>query len=972
MQLVDQRGLTVSLLLNLAVTGVLVAAVARAEIGDLSADSALGQASFTSSTAQAIAAGTFGKPTGIATDPIRNRVYVADGANHRVLGWSNASSLPNGAPADLVIGQPDFVSWGCNHSVTGGNQHATLDSVCGPSGLAVDGDGNLYVADSGNCRVLEFDDPFANDATADRVLGQADGSCNGTMVTASRLFTPTAVAVDAAGNVYVADGSCRVLEFDGPLSATDAVADRVYGQPNFTTGTCGGGGLYFPQSVSLDPSGNLYIGSYARMYEFDNPLAGAAARPQPDHTLGTDNCNAGGESATTTCFPTGVANDSGGRLYLADALNSRVLEFDSPLTLNQPALVFGQPSFSAPPGGTTFCGNEACNVGGPSPSSLCTGRYSGTEASCSLNFAAAVAVDGDDNLWVTDGFNNRVLRYDNPRGSDRAADLVLGQPSMDATQAPVFPLDGPSIALSEWNFLALAIDTNDSRVAVYPNFGKYSYNTPVAILGQPDTATTGCNSTGVSAHSLCNPTAALVYEDYLWIADTGNNRVLRFSPGWLTYDYSNQQYLQHRDADFVFGQPDFTSTACRAGNDGVCAPSGLAIDAHGNLYVSDGGNNRILVDQNPLTADTHAEAVHGQPDFDSTRCAGGAAGLCDPRGIAVRSHVDGFGVDQGDDLYIADRGNNRVVLHRNVASQSSGAAADAVFGQGGDLEASNCGQGATGLCQPTGVSLDRRGNLLVADTDNNRVLEFDDPLSDAAADRVFGQATFDDTACNAGGNSPTAESLCRPTTVVASGAYEGNVFVADTANNRILRYEAPYCIESFFLTAANAHGGGVRSQPTRTRLKITRGPGAADDSMTFSDRVILLENDGAIYDNDPPLFTLATDASLASVVFKETVPDWISNIRVTNNGSKWTTGDLELSHGITRYDLDEQFIIPPGLSTAPQRDRVGYKALAVGEDLSGFSAAQAWFRSQFGSVCFTTQLKCRTSANGSTVCKAAH
>jgi sugar lactone lactonase YvrE len=962
MQIRSARGL-ISLVTGSLVAGLFVAGMAEAEIGDLSADSVIGQATFTDSTAAAIGANTFGKPTGIAIDSVRNRVYVSDSLNHRVLGWSNAAALSNGASADLVIGQPDMASYGCNRSLDGSKMPVTLESLCGPTGLAVDSAGNLYVTDSSNCRVLEFDDPYANDTTADHVLGQADGSCNGTIVNASRLFIPQAVTVDGAGNVYVADGSCRVLEFDGPLASADAVADRVYGQADFTSRTCSG--LSFPRSLSLDPSGRLYVGSSSLVYEFDNPVGGSVARPQADHTLGSSGCNPGGETSSSTCFPTGIATDSAGRLFVADALNSRVLGFDSPLTVNQAVVVFGQPSFGPPPGGTTFCGNEACNVGGPSASSLCLHHYAGSQLSCGVYYATAVAVDGNDSLWVADGFNNRVLRYDNPRTDDQSADLVLGQPDMTGTAQPVVPLSGPSVAVSEANFETLAIDTNNSRVLVYGNLGK-SGGTPIGIFGQSDISATGCNSGGVSARSLCNPAAALVANGYLWIADTGNNRVLRFNPGWLEWDYANQRYTIRRDADSVFGQPDFTSTDCHAGAGGVCAPQGLAVDAHGNLYVSDTGNNRILVDQNPLTADNKAEVVYGQTDFNANGCepgSGGAASVCDPRGIAVLSHIDPWGIDQGDDLYIADRGNNRVVLYRNVATKPTGGSADTVFGQDGDMGTGTCRQGVEGLCLPAGVALDRGGNLLVADTGNNRVLEYDDPLSDTTADRVFGQLNFTDSACNAGGSSPTAESLCLPSSVAASGAYEGNLFVGDSGNNRILRYEAPYCIESFSLTAANRRTRGIRSKPTRTRLKIDRGPdpSAGDDTLALRDHLILLEDDGAIYANHSPLFTLSTDSAFSTgVVFSESVPPWISNVRATSSGGLWSTGDLEADQGITFYQINTSFLIPPGFSTQPQRDRLTYKAKAVGEDLSAFTAQHAWFRAQFGSTCFTTELKCRS------------
>jgi sugar lactone lactonase YvrE len=289
-------------------TGLLAGQTAEAVIGDFVADGAIDQSNFTDSVALAIGAASIGRPDGIAIDAANDRVYVSDALNHRVLRWSNASALTSGAPADLVIGQADFSSYGCNRSPDGGATPVTLSSLCSPSGLAVDGSGALYVADTSNCRVLVFDDPYATDTTADHVLGQADGTCDGTVTSASRLFFPQGVAVDAAGKVYVADTSnCRVLEFDGPLSATDATADRVYGQSDFTARVCAG--MYFPHQLALSPAGDLYVGSMSQVYIFENPLDGAVARPAPSRTVGTSGCNPNGETSSSTCFPTGMVQE---------------------------------------------------------------------------------------------------------------------------------------------------------------------------------------------------------------------------------------------------------------------------------------------------------------------------------------------------------------------------------------------------------------------------------------------------------------------------------------------------------------------------------------------------------------------------------------------------------------------------------------------------------------------------------------
>jgi DNA-binding beta-propeller fold protein YncE len=169
-----------------------------------------------------------------------NRVYVADTANSRVLGWSNISAFTTHAAADIVIGQPNAYTVGCNS----GGLSAT--SLCKPQGVAVDETtGNLYVADTKNQRVLFYISPFTTDTVADDVFGQYGSFntniCNDSGLSANTFCTPAGVAVDSAGNLYVADYSNnRVLEFNTPEKVTgtpgsgDTTSDLVFGQSSFT------------------------------------------------------------------------------------------------------------------------------------------------------------------------------------------------------------------------------------------------------------------------------------------------------------------------------------------------------------------------------------------------------------------------------------------------------------------------------------------------------------------------------------------------------------------------------------------------------------------------------------------------------------------------------------------------------------------------------------------------------------------
>jgi sugar lactone lactonase YvrE len=350
---------------------------------------------------------------------VPNRVYVSDYNNNRVLGWGNISALRNGAPADLVIGQPNFSTGSCN---TGGINAGTL---CVPMGLAVDGAGNLYVADRGNSRILVYFTPFSSDGIADRVLGQTNftsGGCSNpssSSAAAGSLCAPVGVAVDSSGNVYAADmGNNRALEYDVPLG-TDLIADRVFGQSNFTGRAAGPGpvGLNQPYAVEVDETGNVFVADFGnnRVLEYDTPLSSdtVADRVIGQANFATTSANTGGVSAGSLRNPSGVSVDGMGNLYVADRSNNRVLKYVTPLTTDTIAdKVFGQPNFAT----------VSCNKGGPSANSLC--------------LPTGVDIKESQDLWAADYANNRVLKYEFSTGGIAPGALNQARSGHAATVQP--------------------------------------------------------------------------------------------------------------------------------------------------------------------------------------------------------------------------------------------------------------------------------------------------------------------------------------------------------------------------------------------------------------------------------------------------------------------------------------------------------------------------------------------------------
>jgi sugar lactone lactonase YvrE len=293
-----------------------------------------------------------------------------------------------------------------------------------------------------------------------------------------------------------------------------------------------------------------------------------------------------------------------------------------------------------------------------------------------------------------------------------------------------------------------------------------------------------CNGGALpSASKLCIPTdVALDGSGNLWVVDTGNNRVLRFNAPLFTGE----------SASIVIGQTSFTARMCNQGFSPtptagrLCTPTGDTIDGAGDLWVVDDGNNRVLEFHAPFTTTLGqaANEVIGQPGFTTKACGTTVSTLCMPTGAAI---------DHEGDLWVADFGNSRVLEF--WFEESNGESASRVIGQVG-FTTSTCTGGefsvsasATGLCLPTGVTIDAANDVWVADFSNNRVLEFWWPGSNGpAATEVMGQRDFTSHVCKGGGLGAVASQtgLCQPTD--SSFDNSGNLWIVDMFNSRVLKF----------------------------------------------------------------------------------------------------------------------------------------------------------------------------------------
>jgi DNA-binding beta-propeller fold protein YncE len=314
------------------------------------AEAVLGQADFTSNLPNrggAVVANTMNAPLGVFVDSA-GRLWVADYFNNRVLRFDNAATKPDGADADGVLGQPDFVS----------NALATTQSgMWNPTDVFVDSSGRLWVTDFMNHRVLRFDNAASKAVGADAngVLGQLDFISRVAATSQNGMNGPAGLFVDSYGRLWVAEqNNRRVLRFDDAASKADgANADGVLGQTNFTSigFPCTQNRMSMPLGVSGDLSGRLYVADYSnnRVLIFDD-AADLPNGANASDLLGQSNfsiCtpNTGGVSAASLYGLSRVFFDRAANvLWVADWHNHRLLMFGTPrFTIYLPVVKNGSP-----------------------------------------------------------------------------------------------------------------------------------------------------------------------------------------------------------------------------------------------------------------------------------------------------------------------------------------------------------------------------------------------------------------------------------------------------------------------------------------------------------------------------------------------------------------------------------------------------------------------------------------------------
>lgn len=510
-------------------------------------------------------------------------VAVADSDLHRIVVQRSPDDNDD-STWELALGQPDLETVGCNR---GGLSASTL---CEPAGITFDAHGNLWVADAGNHRVLRYPRDFAAAASADIVLGQSSFTESRYGSSASEMQFPVDVAYDAKRDIlFVADKqNSRVLRFDRPDEG--GAADGAFGQASFDTS---------------------------------------------DNGFSSD-----GVACDRFAFPLGIDVDAtSGMLWVADTVNNRVLAFDyanDEAPDATPARRFhGQPDC-----GTRFEGEvDAISIGkgsagvwffGSDPQGVCIGDETANRVLCWKDRALPATTKPDTT----------------------PADFILGQASSaehrpnrgaSATANTLYaPSFGTSPREGTYRDRILVADTENNRVVVFePPFA--TGMDAAAVLGQPDFESTACSA---SPRGMCGPNS--VKSDRfgnLWVADSGNGRVLLFCHAANTVDAAGGGFVCGEDesgdavADLVLGrvsfEETFSETACTTPNGAtLCQPWDITFDPTRNrVIVGDRdatlyGRGRTLVYAAPFSNGMAARYVLGIPSNSLTTYIGSNAGFC--------------------------------------------------------------------------------------------------------------------------------------------------------------------------------------------------------------------------------------------------------------------------------------------------------------------------------------------------------
>jgi sugar lactone lactonase YvrE len=621
--------------------------------------------------------------------------------------------------------------------------NATSAQFDAPRGVAVARDGTVYVADTTNNTIRRIA-PSGEVITLAGTAGQ-EGLVNGAGA-AARFNEPFGLAVDDAGTLYVADASNNAIRKITSAGVVSTLAGG--GGPGSTDGTGSAARLDEPRGVALDADGTIYVADY------DNhlirkitaagvvtTLAGQADQPGNADGVGT---------AASFRSPIGIAVSAAGVVYVADTGNrairritpdGAVTTLTSPGQLSEPRgiAVDAAGLISVADYGSHVIRSVATNgavttlagtVGTP-------GTTDATGTAARFHFPSGVAVTSTGVIYVADT-DNDTIRAIAPGAIVTTVAGQAGQTSTTDGQGAEARFDDPFAAAVDPGGVVYVADsaahvirriTLDGAVTTYAGSpGSYG----------------SADGTGAAARFYSPFGVAVDSAGNVYVSDSFNHTVRKITAGGVVTTLAGSAQSG--------GKTDGAGTAARFDQ-----PFGIAVDANGNVYVSDATANTIR----KITSAGVVSTLAG---------LAGTPGSADGTGTSARFAVPyAVAVDTTGTIFVVDHGNHtiRQVTANGVVTTLAGTA-----GSAGSAD----GTGAAARFRyPSGVTVDREGNVFVADTDNHLIRQI----------TPSGEVTTVGGSGNPGSTDGvgTAARFFNPKGVAADAA--GRIYVADRSNHTI-------------------------------------------------------------------------------------------------------------------------------------------------------------------------------------------
>jgi uncharacterized protein (TIGR03437 family) len=643
--------------------------------------------------------------------------------------------------------------------------------------FAADQAGNIFIADAGNDQILQV----APGGTLTIFAGNGVRAYSGDGGQALRaaFSSPSGIAVDRNGNVYVADSlnhRVRRIAHDGIIATIAGTGIAGYSGDG---GPADQAALNSPARLALDAAGaNLFILDYqnnvVRRVDAQGRIATVAG-----HKNSVANPENGIATNATLSNPGQIIVDSAGNLYIADTNNNRILKVTGATAANlatTPARV------------TTILSNQNINasIAAPSPA---------------LDGPSGLALASDGTLYFSDRFNN-MIRALTPANT---VALVAGTGEYGgddgAARSATFRHPFGLAIDSQQNLFIADFGSESIRKLTLGNVSRFAGNARFRAVDEPVSAR--------SAYLSVPDYAALDSDGNLYITDTGNARVVKVSPSNSIVTVAGpKKDLSFADKKCATEPFSFL----------IDFPSGIAVDSTRTPYFADYGINRIykllpdgqrctvagsgqkLVTGSTNAADAQLSTIFGiafdsrnnlyiaQPDdnrvlrltFGATPtiapfAGSGKAGYSGDGGQAANATLNGphgLAFDAAGNLYIADRYNHviRKVTADGIISTVAGNGQGGFAGDGGAATLAR-------LFQPQGVAVDGTGNIFIADTENNRVRGV------SRTGIITTVAGTGDAGFFGDGGLPTSATLNYPTAVAVRP--DGTVLIVDQKNDRI-------------------------------------------------------------------------------------------------------------------------------------------------------------------------------------------